>query len=348
MHPKLLGGLVACACLALNFMPFGQSRSIDDAADLQTQQQQEKLELEEMRQEIKSLKSNMTDALQSMGQVRSQMNNRTKKVREYHLQAKETAWELAPGYFTNALTYNGLLPGPVLQAEEGDLVRIVLHNQLKNATSLYMQGLVLPQEVSGLPRSGAGLVAPGESYAYQFIANQSGTFFYRPQTPHLDQMPRGLGGAFIVEPKSTAKTYERDLVLVISEALPQAKTASTPSKMSPLFLINGKSAPSIPPLDVKNGERIRFRLINLAQSACPLSLSGHKLEIVAQNGSDSIEPHTSRDTITINPGERMDLEFTANNPGVWSFSSMLPGQSSNQGKFPGGIAQVVRYAELVK
>ncbi|MBY0357632.1 MAG: multicopper oxidase domain-containing protein [Candidatus Obscuribacterales bacterium] len=328
-------GMTACLCLA--FTTAGQARSIDDAADLRTQQAQEKQELNEMRQEMQNLRSNMTDALDSMGKVQSQLATQKQKVREFHLQAKEGLCELTPGYSASLLTYNDQAPGPVIKVEEGDPVRIVLHNQLKVPTSLYFHGLTLPQEVSGLPRSGAGLIAPGQSYTYQFIANQTGTFFYHPHTPHLDQMSHGLCGALVVEPRTAHKTYERDFVLIITQANPTGKSGS------PLFLVNGKSAPAIAPLDVKRGERIRLRLLNLSQEICPLSLSGHKLEIVANNGSDSLEPHVTRDTLSLNPGDRLDVEFVANNPGVWSFSSLLAGQCSNQGKFPGGIALVVRY-----
>jgi len=40
-----------------------------------------------------------------------------------------------------ALTYNGLLPGPLLEAEPGDAVRIRLHNRLNRPTNLHYHGL---------------------------------------------------------------------------------------------------------------------------------------------------------------------------------------------------------------
>lgn len=70
------------------------------------------------------------------------------------------------------------------------------------------------------------------------------------------------------------------------------------------------------------------------------------MEIVSINGSDLLEPHVTRDTITLNPSDRMDVEFQANNPGVWSLASELTDQSSNQGTFPGGIACVIRYMDM--
>lgn len=328
-----------------------ESATIDDAADLFTQQQQEKNELDEMKREMDSLKGTMHDALNEMGKVQKTMSGA--QVKEFHINAKEGPWEAFPGCTVNALTYNNQLPGPVIRVAEGDQVKLVLHNALKTSTSLYIQGMRLPHKVDGLPRKGGGLLSAGEAYVYQFIAEHPGTFWYHPQVPHYDQMHRGLAGVIVVEPKSIPKTYERDVVIVISEvngsaAAAAAKPASQPKLNGVLFLANGKSAQAIPPLEVHNGERIRLRVVNASTEACPLSLTGHRLEVVAQNGSDSIEPHVARDTVTINSGERVDLEFTADNPGVWSLSSLKANQCSFNGAFPGGFAMIVRYPDAMK
>lgn len=325
---------------------------IDDAADLHTQQQQEKNELHNMKQEIDAIKNNMQDALKDMSRVQSMVSGQ-QQVKEFHLQARETSAEVFPGCFLSAVGFNNMIPGPVIRVAEGDTVKLVLHNGLKTPTSLYIQGMTLPHNVDGLPKKGAGLVGPGENYVYQFVATQAGTFYYRPQVPHLDQLHRGLVGALVVEPKSIPKTYERDQVIVLTDAAAAdlRKSGATPQQKlvnSGLLLCNGKSAQSIPPLELKNGERIRLRVINASQQVCPFSLTGHRLEIVSQNGSDPIEPHVIRDTVTLHPGERMDVEFTADNPGVWSLSSLNAAQVSFNGQFPGGFAMVVRYPEALK
>lgn len=314
---------------------------IDDAADLATQQAQERQELEEMRQEIGNIKGTMQEATQGMEQLRQQVKQqqRAAAATEVHLIAKEASWEVAPGASTTALTYNGQQPGPVVRVKEGDAVRIVLHNQLKVPTSLYFHGMVLPHTVDGLPRKAAGLVNPAETYAFSFIAPQPGTYWYHPQVVHSDQMNKGLYGVIVVEPRA-AKSYERDVVLVVGQQ-------TIPGKTSSYFTINGKSAPSIPPIEVRNGERIRLRLLNASSQPCPLFLTGHRFEVVCANGGDGLEPRVTRDTLTLQPGDRYDVEFTANNPGVWSLASMLSSQTNNDGKFPGGIAVVVRYPEAL-
>jgi len=349
-----------------------------DVMDLGQEQAKEKMELEEMKSELGGVKGTMGETIDALNQISAQMNR--PKIKEFRLVAKEASWELFPGTQVEALTYNGQIPGPSIRVKEGDFVRIILQNDLKVPTSLHFHGLILPGSVDGLPRPGTGLVPPGKAYAYQFQVLQPGTFWYHPQVVNSDQQARGLYGAIVVEPASAPQSYERDYLVVLGQCLvaglpPTAqvpvtgktsKTAlSSPAKaigtapaeslgvISPsagappsavtYFTINGKSAPAIPPLEVHKGERIRLRVVNASQQVCPLHLSGHKFEVVGTNGGDGLEPHVTRDTVAVQPGDRFDLEFSADNPGNWSLSSTLTTQTSNNGKFPGGIACVVRY-----
>ena len=342
--------LLAALIFTLNCWQSARAQ-MDDAADLSTQQEQEKGELRNMKKEIDDIKSNMQNALQDMSRVQQVASG--ENIKEFHLQAKESNWEVFPGCNVNACTYNNQTPGPTIRVSEGDQVKIVLHNALKTTTSLYIQGLAVPHRVDGLPRKGAGLINPGEAYVYQFIASQPGTYYYRPQVPHLDQMHRGMVGVIVVEPKSIPKTYERDQIVVLTEAEnadinKKAANGQRQTVTGNLFLANGKSAQALPPLELKQGERMRLRVVNASAQPCPFSLTGHRMEIVSQNGSDGVEPHIMRDTITIHPGERMDLEFSADNPGVWSLSSLSANQCSFNGQFPGGFAMVVRYPEAMK
>jgi FtsP/CotA-like multicopper oxidase with cupredoxin domain len=271
-------------------------------------------------------------------------------VLEFHLFAKPASCELYPGLSADCLTYNGKIPGPPLRVKEGELVKIVLHNQLKTPTSLIIQGLVLPQSVAGLPRKEAGIVQPGAAFAYQFMARQPGLYWYHPQVVNQDQKAAGMYGLLIVEPKN-GQPADKEVLLLISQvkySAAAAHQALAPTDTAPgaqcVFLINGKAAPAIPPIELRQGERVRLRIVNASPEAVPLHLSGHRFEVVSTNGSDVLEPHVYRDTVTLNPSDRVELEFTADNPGVWSLASELMTQATNQGHFPGGIACVVRYS----
>jgi FtsP/CotA-like multicopper oxidase with cupredoxin domain len=315
------------------------------AQSMGLEQAKEREELNDMKGDMSDVKSNITDSLDALDRLSKKISKAQSN--EVHLIAKEAKIEIAPGKFANFLTYNGKVPGPTIRITASEPVRVILHNNLKVASSLTFHGLILPQGVSGLPHKEGGLVGPGQVYAYQFIPKQSGTYWYHPQVNHSQQKMAGMYGALIVEPRTDRKSYDRDFIMMFGQtsSLDAAAAGARPVPGQTYFLVNGMTAPLAKPLEVRQGERIRLRMINASTSAIPLFLTGHKMEIVSMNGSDLLEPHVTRDTITLNPSDRVDVEFQANNPGVWSLASELPEQSSNQGTFPGGIACVIRYME---
>ncbi|MBX3136195.1 multicopper oxidase domain-containing protein [Candidatus Obscuribacterales bacterium] len=362
--------------------------------DLAEEQAKEKEELRDMKREMDDINSTVDSAMGQLNDLGQKFNNQ-QNAKEFHLFARESDWETASGSTVRCLTYNGKIPGPAINVVEGDFVRVVLHNQMKTPTSLQFHGIIVPHSVGGLPRTGAGLVPPGQSFVFQFIAKQPGTFWYHPQVVHPTQKQMGMFGAIVVAPKLRSRPIDKDVTLFISEirkapravsenAAPVAtrkvtgqkvskgaEVSSTPAPatvdaepsksnfsatawtdgaappdLETDYLINGKSAPNIPPIELRKGQRVRLRLINAGQEAVPLQLGGHRLEIVSLNGGDRLEPHVLRDTICLNPSDRVDVEFSADNPGVWSLASEVAHQSTHKGKFPGGIACVVRYSEL--
>ncbi len=328
----------------------------DEAGSVEAQHAHDKMELEKIKDELGGVKSSMSNAMQAMGQVEAALQQR-KDIKEFTFVAREGKWELCPGVSVACYLYNGQEPGPQIKVTEGDPVRIILRNELKVPTSLHFHGMILPQTVDGLPRANAGLIAPGETYVYQFIAGRPGTYWYHPQVIHADQQGKGLAGAIIVEPRSLPDAVDKDEVLIIGqwtanqhEPESSSKSGGSRSSTAPVpvtyFTVNGKSAPSIPALDVHKGQRVRLRVINAAQQVVPLHITGHRFRVISINGGDMQGSDLLRDSIALQPSDRVDLEFVADNPGVWSISSELASQTTNNGKFPGGIACVLRYSDF--
>ncbi len=306
-----------------------------------------------MRQQLNELKVTTSDAMNAFNKLDT--SPLKKGLQEFHLFCRPATHEIGPGKTIECLTYNGLLPGPPLRVKEGQLVRIIIHNQLEQSTSFHLHGMVLPGAVDGLPNSQSGLIKTGQTYAYQFIAKPVGTYWYHPQLMHAEQRAKGMYGAFIVEPESPIKTTEEDIVLILGDtganklqvsSGPAAVGKTVPSISSSriFYLVNGKTAPAIPAIEVRPNVRVRMRIINASQHPVPLHITGHKFEIISLNGNLTGE-QSSRDTLTCGVSDRVDLEFTTDNPGVWSLGSELIEQSMNNGQFPGGIACVLRYVE---
>ena len=86
------------------------------------------------------------------------------------------------------------------------------------------------------------------------------------------------------------------------------------------FTINGKAFPATEELTVKKGERVRLRLIGIGQFIHPMHLHGIPFKIVATDGHAVRESaQLTKDTVSVAPGERYDIEFVATEPGQWMF-----------------------------
>jgi FtsP/CotA-like multicopper oxidase with cupredoxin domain len=105
-----------------------------------------------------------------------------------------------------------------------------------------------------------------------------------------------------------------------------------------IYTINGKSGKSIKPINVKKGERIRLRMINIGFLPHKIHLHGHSFKVVATDGIDLNEPKEIKDElISISPGERYDIEFTANQSGKWYL------ESHDDSKAAQGMSTFIQY-----
>ncbi|MBN8662271.1 MAG: multicopper oxidase family protein [Candidatus Obscuribacter phosphatis] len=353
---RALAGLLSLLTLLGGSPAMAQFNEVDDLA---AEQAKEKQELEKMKQELRSIKGEVNDAMRSMSELTQTMQERPmagagQAVHEVHLFAKEKDIDLGGGKKAHCLTYNGQVPGPEVHLKEGEPTRIVLHNELTVPTSLHFHGLVLPHTVDGLPRAGTAAtkdsqpkseryLRPGEIYAYQFIPTVQASGYYHPQVMHLKQRDLGLYGAVIVHPRLNSRSPDQELSLFINKVTVAAGKESG-QKAQDVLVINGKTAPHIPAIETSPGKRLRLHIFNLSDQAVPLHLSGHRLEVVASNGSDPLEPHVIRDTVNLNPSDRVVVDILADNPGVWSLASDRPNQvSDKEGNFPSGLAVVFKY-----
>ena len=96
----------------------------------------------------------------------------------FHLEISVIRWQILPRAAVDAFAYNGQIPGPRLRVTEGDHVRIIVHCQLPETTTIHWHGLILPNNMDGPAFITQDPIRSGGSYAYEFTADQAGTFFY--------------------------------------------------------------------------------------------------------------------------------------------------------------------------
>ena len=122
-------------------------------------------------------------------------------VKEFRLIAEPLKRRIVPWKMLDVWGYNGSCPGPTIQVQQGDRVRIRVENRLPESTSMHWHGLEVPIEQDGVPYVSQKPIAPGETYTYEFTVHQEGTFFYHAHSAMQEMI--GLIGMFIAHPANT-------------------------------------------------------------------------------------------------------------------------------------------------
>ena len=243
--------------------------------------------------------------------------------KEYHLVAEPVKREFAPGMIVNAWGYNGQTPGPLIEAVEGDRVRLLVTNKLPERTSMHWHGVLLPNGMDGVAGLTQPHVLPGETYAYEFTLRQHGTLMYHPHSDEMTQMAMGMSGFFIVHPKQESPRIDRDFAIMLHEwFIPPG--AATPNPMIMLdfnmFTFNSRVWPGTDPLVVKTGDRVRIRLGNLSMDSHPIHIHGYRFQVTGTDAG-TIPPSARflETTVDVPVGATRDIEFVADAPGDWIF-----------------------------
>lgn len=242
--------------------------------------------------------------------------------KEFHIRCTAVKREFLPGIFIDVWGYNGSVPGPVIEIVQGDRVRLVVHNDLPEHTSLHLHGIELPVAMDGVPGLVQDLIAPGKSFVYEFTLHQTGTFFYHSHVAMQEAL--GMVGVLIAHPKvAFDPPVDRDFVLVYQNFyVPANSSIADTSLMDWNFhTINGRSGPYTTPMVVRQGERVRVRLVNFSpMQHHPIHFHGHTFWITGSEGGRIPEQAwLPRNNTLVGVAMAQDFEFIANNPGDWIF-----------------------------
>ncbi|TSA11433.1 MAG: multicopper oxidase family protein [Comamonadaceae bacterium] len=221
------------------------------------------------------------------------------------------------GVGTRIFAYNGGTPGPVIEAYEGDQVRITLNNNLGQDTTVHWHGLAIPADQDGNPMEP---VAAGTSrdYVYSLPLGSAGSYWYHPH-PHgstPEQVYRGLAGAFIVRSRTDPlamlperKAFITDLRLDSSgQIAPNTALDLANGREGNQVLVNG----AYQPVDtVAPGTTERWRVFNASNGRYTrLVLDGAPMVLVALDGSALAKPLTVSELL-LAPGQRGELVVRA-------------------------------------
>jgi len=239
--------------------------------------------------------------------------------KEFQLTASIIKWEVEPGKFVDGWAYNGEIPGPILQVYVGDKVRIVLKNELPESTTLHLHGVRVPNAMDGVDPYTQDPIPPGGSFNYEFTAQEPSVGMYHSHHNAQVQVPNGLAGALLIGDWKLAAmgaagdrvsdsdgTAEQEIVMVLND--------SGTIGLS----LNGKSFPATTPYSLKIGQSMVVHYFNEGNMAHPMHLHQPTGLVVARDGKLLESPYFS-DTITVGPGERLTVVYTAQDAGVWAW-----------------------------
>ncbi|MEZ4521888.1 MAG: copper oxidase [Thermomicrobiales bacterium] len=219
-------------------------------------------------------------------------------------------WEYSPGKYAEIWAYNGVTPGPEIRVTEGDKVRIEVTNELQESTAVHWHGLMVPNNMDGVPFITQPPIKPGETFVYEFPIREgnAGSHMYHSHHNSAEQVTKGLLGAFIVEPKdpSTRPAFDSEYTMILNDG--------------PIggFTINGKGFPATQPVVAKLGEKVLIRYMNEGLMIHPMHLHGMPQTVIAQDGYLLPQPYRC-DTLNVAPGQRFEAIIEATEPGVWAF-----------------------------
>jgi FtsP/CotA-like multicopper oxidase with cupredoxin domain len=239
--------------------------------------------------------------------------------RTIHLEAREVAWELAPGQTIRAMAYNGRIPGPEIRAREGERLRgerlrLRLINASNEHTHVVAVGghrltvthtdgnpLRAPVTVDAVPiaperalrcpphcRPPRRLVPPvhgarpcrgGERLATVYDAGAGRS----PAPPDLDL--------------DRARFWRYELGRG-QDVLPAASGGARWFELTlgggmgggNIWTINGKVDPGTDPLPLRHGDRAQVLFRNMSPEAHPMHLHGQSFRVLAINGRRAPAP----------------------------------------------------------
>ena len=224
---------------------------------------------------------------------------------------------------TQFWAFNGSVPGPTIEALEGDRVRVLFRNRLKQSSTIHWHGLANPVDQDGSPRDP---VAPGADRLYEFTlpAGSAGTYWYHPHVhgTTAEQVFRGLAGLFVVraadDPLASARLTEVPLVVTdLRLDVDGQVTRDTPMDLMPgrigdMLLVNGRRSPR---LAIRAGETQRWRILNATNARyLRLWLGGRTFTLVGTDGGLLGAPVAGMTELLLAPAERAELLVTSNDP----------------------------------
>ncbi len=252
-------------------------------------------------------------------------------VKVFKLTSEVVKRKIAPFKTIDAWGYNGSCPGPTIQIQQGDRIRVIFENHLPESTTVHWHGLEIPIAQDGVPWISQKPIPPGEKHTYEFTVHQEGTFFYHAHSAMQEMI--GQIGLFIAHPQKPYRPRaDHDFAIVLQEwaVLPSNTVPNSAGMEFNWLTFNGVSAPAITPMIARLGSRVRLRIVNLGMDHHPIHLHGNQFVQTGTEGGRAPESTWyPMNTVLVGVAQARVIEFDAKYPGSWMVHCHLPHHMMN-------------------
>lgn len=264
--------------------------------------------------------------------------NADPNVLEVNLEAKVASHGFVTGVTTSVWGYDGLVPGPLLDAKVGDHLIVHFKNSLPEATSIHWHGVRLPAAMDGTMAMQKP-IPPGGTFTYEFTFKDAGLFWYHPHMNADVQVNSGLYGVIRVRGDHEPEV-EREEILVLDDLTLKSDGSieeylDDDSKMmgrgGDTLLVNGLAHRVF---TWRPGSRVRLRIVNTANGRFfNLALAGHTFHVIGSDAGFLPKPYDA-DHVLVAPGERYDVIVVPQGSGKLTLMNDPYDRGHDSGKMP--------------
>ena len=216
--------------------------------------------------------------------------------RDYVLTISEVHWEVAPGQFFTAWTFNSAIPGPTLCGYAGEALQIEITNSLGHTVEFTVVTAGSTEAVATVT------VGSGETRALALDGLPSGTLVYRDTSE--GGVDHGLYGAIVIYGNDEPQV-DHDIVVFEDEFTPPVTDGD-----DFFAVLNGKAYPLNPHYIFAVDEVVRFRMVNIGSEYHTFHIHGHVW--LDERGNNN-------DNEVLAPGEAVDGLVQMREPGSWMY-----------------------------
>ena len=237
------------------------------------------------------------------------------------------------------LSYNGMIPGPMIKVQQGSEITINFENKTGIETTLHSHGVRLDNAFDGVPGVTQEPIQSGGSFTYKVKFPDGGMYWYHPHIREDYAQELGLYGNYLVVPKSAdywdpvnreAPLFLDDLLVENGEINLSTRGADRTlmGRFGNVMLVNGETDYS---LTAQKGEVVRFYVTNAANvRPFNFGINGARMKLVGGDGG-AYERDEWKDSVVLGPSERAVVEVLFDTSGSVVLENRTPDRTYTLG-----------------